>query len=194
MPTAPDPRADDGAAADRLNRAWDAAVRGAVVHPGGRDGEDAGDLARAVARLHARDDAPPPDPVFAARLWAGLVAPPGGAASAQEPPPRSAAVSARTLRLLPAGGLRPWPRLVAAAILLALLGGGLGRGGLFPGFVAASPTVAAAATTTLLHASVAPACASPTPAPTGGPATDFPAAEVGTVTAVGEAACGRRGR
>lgn len=194
MPTAPDPRADDGAAADRLNRAWDAAVRGADVHPSGRDGDPGGDFAVAVARFHARDNAPPPDPAFAARLWAGLVAPPDGAAPAQEPPSRSAAVSARTLCLLPAGGLRPWPRLVAAAILLALLGGGLGRGGLFPGFVAASPTVAAAATTTLLHASVAPTCASPTPAPSGAPTTDLPAPELGTATAVAEAACGRRER
>ena len=121
--------ADDVAAADRLDRYWDDVVRRGAVHPGGlsADGSRAADelgsdLALAVRRLHAEDDAPAPDRRFAARLGRelGLTATDAPDVSAA----RATGERAALVRLLAGTGL-PLPRLAAAAILLGIVGGRL---------------------------------------------------------------------
>lgn len=201
-------------AADRLNRFWDAATAarrgvGDGVHPGGA-GADAGSnrgsnpgsdrgsdrgpdvgstagfvLGEAVRRLHLRDDAPPPDPAFALRLWGDLVASAAAAGAAASVSSRS---GSRTVAFLHPGARRSVLELVAAVLLLAVLGGGFG-GVLFPGlpgFGSGSPTVAAhnppvtatttttttttaTSTTTEIPRPGAPCSASPTPAATFAP-------------------------
>lgn len=194
-------------AADRLNRFWDAATEarrglGGRVHPGGAGapgshdpdsgsdpesdpgsdpgsdvGSDAGFvLGEAVRRLHRRDDAPPPDPAFAVRLWGDLVA---SAAAEGAADPVLSRSGSRTVAFLHPGARRSVLELVAAVLLLVVLGGGLG-GVLFPGlpgFGSRSPTVAAhnppataaTATTTEIPRPGAPCSASPTPAATFAP-------------------------
>ena len=127
-------------------------------------------LAAAVRRLHARDDAPAPDPAFALRLRRDLIslaALPVDAASAAHAKPASVAAPAplgrggQVLSLLPPLARRPLRELVAAALLLAVVGGSFGGRGLLPGLVPGSPTVAAQAAPA---SPPRPSCpASPTP-------------------------------
>lgn len=107
----------DADAMEHLNRYWDEAVRGRTA---AADVDPA--LAATVQRLTAADDAPAPDPAFAAQLWQRLLADaPSG------PTPNGRAT----------GGLRRWPVLVvppagrwwplaglatAAVLVLALAG------------------------------------------------------------------------
>ena len=137
------PPANDGEnAAERLNHYWDTFLRDRTVHPGGPPSSPGNglepDLAAAVSHLHARDDTPAPAPEFAARLWRRLVPP-----TAEPLPAPVAPVTRRAGHLPflhPAAG-RPLIELLAAALILALVGGSLGRSALFPHSTAASPTV-----------------------------------------------------
>jgi outer membrane protein assembly factor BamB len=126
----------DPRALDALGRHWDAVTRGAPV-PASTDLDPA--LAETVARLHAVDDLPPPDPVFAARLWQELRVGGGRAGGGHLVPatdrtavhePLSGArpeVLARPRRRL--GGL--WGVLELAAAILLLL---IPIGGYFAGY------------------------------------------------------------
>jgi hypothetical protein len=104
---------------ERLNWLWDAALNPAPV---GRDGE----LAEAIAALHAVDDAPEPDPLFLARLRSELLV---------EPEPATARMprGAQPIGLVwPAPAILPprsFARLAIAAIAAALLIAALSGGG-----------------------------------------------------------------
>ncbi len=148
---------DDAAAAEALNRRWDEVVRGGdldPVHPGGLPGDRSRHvltdgalanqeaLARAIRRLHALDDAPPPAPAFAARLGRELGIDP--AVIAPEAPTAPARVGhGRRLGLIEAGGWWPVAEL-AAVLVLAILGGRLLGDDIVPWSTGSSPTVAAA--------------------------------------------------
>lgn len=146
------PMPDDASreAADRLNRVWDAVVlarrddASREVHPGGADANGEDDphpmLAAAVLRLHARDDAPAVDPAFAARLRRDLIVP---AETDPAAVPARLAAGPRSFGLRQVGARRLALELVAAALLLGVLGGGLGGGNVLPGLRSGSPTVAA---------------------------------------------------
>lgn len=175
MTATPDPSA--AGAADRLNAWWDAEVRRAV-HPGGGEGALETDLAPVVTRLHARDDAPPPDPAFADRLWRELVAPAVAGARPDSDPARSAPAAPSLGLVRPTAG-RPLLELIAAAVLLALLGGGLHRDGRFPGFAVGSPTVSAHENAASVGTGlVIPCFASPTPSSRATKISETHAAEV----------------
>jgi hypothetical protein len=137
----------DATAADHLNHYWDALLRDGPVHPGGSplppNGLDP-ILAVAVQRVHALDDTPPPAPDFAAGLWTRLVATAGTERAESLAPVVPTAGGAHQLRFLHPIAGRPLVELIAAAILLAVLGGSLGGPGLFPRLTSASPTAAAA--------------------------------------------------
>ncbi len=179
--------ANGGDAAERLNRYWDDLLRDRAVHPGGPAAPAAGldlDLAAAVRRLHALDDAPAPDPVLAARLWPALVSPAADAPATGDPTPVTA--GAHALRLVhPALG-RPLVELIAAALLLAVLGGSLGGRGGFPSLSGPVPTASAQETTATAVA--ATACL---PSPT--PWADSPAAPLGLADARPTSASTQRG-
>jgi len=140
-------------------------------------------LADAVRRLHARDDAPAPDPAFAARLRRDLFPPGVAATQAASASPADDATTPTPAPLVPGGRVlpflhpiarRPLAELVAAALLLAVLGGSLGGRGLLPNLGGGSPPTVAA------HAAAVPtfpalSCvASPTPYPGEAPAATPP--------------------
>lgn len=152
----PTPDHPDRVAADQLNRFWDAEPGASpggspgTVHPGGvdlgGDGASVETLAAAVRALQARDNAPAVDPGFAARLRRDLFAatPTGcGREAPNESEPEPIAAGPRSLGFLPVGPRRPWLEVVAAALLLAIVGGGLGGGNVLPGIGSGSPTIAA---------------------------------------------------
>jgi hypothetical protein len=132
----------DRITADALNRFWDEL---GSAHPGGpaRPEERLDpNLTRSVRRLRQVDEAPRPEPAFAARLWADLMTTPAPAAPAPASSPAPSGL---------AGSLSRWPRhrvlvelTVAAALLLMVLGGGTAFN--LPGaFDASAPTSAASA-------------------------------------------------
>ena len=222
------PERADRAAADRLDRFWDALLGFAAdptdpVHPGGPpsfDGDGrhslagsipalgpasvldpgtdrnpgpelapgldiAPGLAAAVRRLHARDDAPAPDPAFALRLRRDLMPPaalPVDAASAADADPASVPAPAsldrggRVLPLLPPLARRPLLELVAAALLLAVLGGSFGGRALLPGLDPGSPTVAAHAAPATPPGLSCPASLTPSASPAATPPVGTPLA------------------
>ena len=133
-------------AAEALDRFWDGLLRAPAVHPGGppplADGLDP-TLAEAVRRLHADDDAPAPDAGFAVRLWQELVAATPVAPEPTPGPPRRDR-SALGFVASPGGRGRLLVELaVAAALVVAIFGGGLGQSDFVPGLGQGSPTASA---------------------------------------------------
>lgn len=119
---------------ERLNRLWDAALSRGPIEPDG-------DLVQTIAWLHARDDAPEPDPVFLARLRDELLC--AGAPETARTPR-----DAQPLGLVwspPAARLpRPLRRLAIAAIAAALLVAALSGGGRWLSGAGPAPLVASA--------------------------------------------------
>ena len=121
---------DEVALADRLNLVWDRRI-GWPVHPGGPLGEVRDDtsndhtaaFAAALERLHAIDDAPPPDGIFAARLRGqlGLTQP----AALPKPAPLVLPAGSGRNRFLAGHAWPPAQVAVAAAVVLLLVGGRL---------------------------------------------------------------------
>ena len=87
------PYGHESYAIEAVSRYWNAVVRDAAT----QSGDDNGPLAATVRYLHAHDDAPAPDPTFAARLWQELMDQPYRQAAPQEQP----AGPARHRRLAP---------------------------------------------------------------------------------------------
>jgi hypothetical protein len=107
------PHDHESDAIDAVSRYWNALVRDAPT----QSGDDNGPLAATVRYLHAQDDAPAPDPAFAARLWQELMDQPHREAVPREQPAgpaRHREASRRWRR----------PMVLLAAALLAIVAAG----------------------------------------------------------------------
>ena len=169
--------AAERAAADALDRYWDgltiAQTWGVLSEPAPRDEALDPALTRSMRQLRLLDAAPHPEPGFANRLWADLMA--GQALPAPAPLPAPTVVG----RISSLSRHRFLVELtVAAALLLVLFGGGAALK-LPVALDPASPTVAAStAMFATVEAAVLPGCArTVTPEPTQTALQHFAASE-----------------